>query len=110
MADRVNLQSVFDLIRERIADGDPARSYVARLAGQGRDAVLKKIGEECVEVVLAAKNGERAAAIHELADLQFHLLVWMALEDIHPADLERELGARFGRGGLGKVPGASTAP
>ncbi|MEE8434506.1 MAG: phosphoribosyl-ATP diphosphatase [bacterium] len=91
---------MYGVIRERIDRGDSDTSYVARLVGQGEDAVLKKIGEECCEVILAAKGGDRAAAIHEAADLQFHLLIWMACADITPEDVEGELGSRFGHSGL----------
>jgi phosphoribosyl-ATP pyrophosphohydrolase len=74
---------------------DPGQSYVARLTGQGADAVLKKIGEECTEVILAAKNGDPEQSVHELADLWFHLLVWMAQASITPQDVEAELGRRY---------------
>ena len=83
-------------------DAEPAQSYVASLNAKGEDAVLQKIGEEACEVVIAAKNGEAGAAIHELADLWFHLLVWMARAGITPADVESELGRRFGHSGLEK--------
>lgn len=100
MAASKDLGQVYRVILERLDQSDPERSYVARLAAQGQDAMLKKIAEECCEVLLAAKNGQRGAATCELADLQFHLLVWMASAGITPEDVERELGARFGRSGL----------
>ena len=90
----VTLTQVYDRIRERMS-ADPAESYVARLTAEGEDAVLKKVGEECTEVLLAAKNGEHGPAIHELADLWFHLLVWMAQAGITPHDVETELGERY---------------
>lgn len=94
MPDAVTLNQVYERIRERL-EADPERSYVARLARQGADAILKKIGEECTEVILAAKNGQKAPAVHELADLWFHLLVWMAQAEITPGDVEAELGRRY---------------
>lgn len=100
MAQTASLAAVYEVVLQRMAEADPERSYVARLMAQGEDAMLKKVAEECAEVLLAAKNGARAEAVHELADLQFHLLVWMAAAGIAPADVERELGARFGRSGL----------
>ena len=82
--------------------GDPAVSYVARLTQEGRDAILQKIGEESTELVIAAKNDDPAAALHELADLWFHLLVWMADAGHTLDDLRAELGRRFGRSGLSR--------
>lgn len=98
MAQPVNLAQVYARILDRIS-ADPGQSYVARLVRQGEDAVLKKIGEECCEVLLAAKNGRRDPAIHELADLWFHLLVWMAQAGIRPDDVEAELGRRYEKPG-----------
>jgi phosphoribosyl-ATP pyrophosphohydrolase len=94
MSEAVTLAQVYARIQERLA-ADPGQSYVARLTSQGQDAVLKKIGEECCEVILAAKNGQPGPAVHELADLWFHLLVWMAQAKITPEDVEAELGRRY---------------
>ena len=77
----------------------PADSYVAALYAGGGDAILKKIGEEATEVVLAAKTGEKAAIIHEIADLWFHSLVLLAYQGLHPDDVLRELEQRFGQSG-----------
>jgi phosphoribosyl-ATP pyrophosphohydrolase len=79
---------------------DPASSYVARLYGEGLDAILKKVGEEAAETLIAAKNGERAALVHELADLWFHTLVLMAAQDVPLSELTGELARRRGRPGL----------
>ena len=95
----------FDQVFARILSrrgADPAQSYVAALSGKGEDALLCKIGEESAELLIAAKNGERAAAIHELADLWFHLMVWMAHAGYSLDDVRAELGARFGRSGLAR--------
>ncbi len=99
MAKAVNLDQVYEVILSRMA-ANPAESYVAQLVQRGEDAVLKKIGEESCEVLLAAKNGQRDETVHELADLWFHLLVLMAQVGIQPQEIEEELGARFGRSGL----------
>ena len=97
---KAGLEKVYRLIRERLEHNDPESSYVAQLAAAGPDAVLKKIGEESTELILAAKGANRLEQIHELADVVFHLLVWMAQAGIEPKDLETELGRRFGKSGL----------
>lgn len=96
----VDAKSVYQVILERMRQADASSSYVARLVAAGEDAILKKIGEEACEVLLAAKGSDRQAVIHEIADLQFHLMIWMARTGITPEDIEQELGARFGRSGL----------
>ncbi|MCI0749808.1 MAG: phosphoribosyl-ATP diphosphatase [Nevskiales bacterium] len=75
-------------------------SYVARLYRDGLDAILKKLGEETTETVIAAKNGDPAALVHELADLWFHSLVLMAARDVPLSALTEELARRRGRSGL----------
>ena len=75
-------------------------SYVAKLYRDGLDAILKKVGEEAAETVIAAKNPDRAALVHEIADLWFHSLVLMAAKDVPLADLTAELARRRGRSGF----------
>jgi phosphoribosyl-ATP pyrophosphohydrolase len=79
---------------------DPSESYVAGLYHKGLDAILKKIGEEATETILAAKGGNRNALIHETADLWFHTLVMLASRDLGPKDVLNELESRFGLSGL----------
>ena len=79
---------------------DPQSSYVAGLYAKGLDAVLKKIGEEATETVLAAKSGEREKIVHETADLWFHTLVMLAQTGLKPDDILSELDRRFGVSGL----------
>jgi phosphoribosyl-ATP pyrophosphohydrolase len=79
---------------------DPSSSYVASLYAKGVDTILKKIGEEAAETIIAAKGTDRAALIHELADLWFHTLVLMAAYDLPLDDLTAELAGRMGRSGL----------
>ncbi len=79
---------------------DPSTSYVASLYAQGLDAILKKIGEEATETVLAAKGRGREALVCEIADLWFHTLVLLAYEGLRPADVLAELERRFGVSGL----------
>jgi len=79
---------------------DPKTSYVAKLYGKGLDAILKKIGEEATETVMAAKDGDPEKLVAELADLWFHSLVLMAHQGLHPDAVIAELGRRFGLSGL----------
>ncbi len=80
--------------------GDPETSYVARLLGPEEDAVLKKIGEEATETVLAAKSGDRLHLVRETADLWFHCLILLARRDLGPADVLAELHRREGISGI----------
>lgn len=80
--------------------GDAGSSYVARLFAKGEDAVLKKIGEEATETVLAAKDGERLAIVRETADLWFHCLVMLAHYGLRPDDVLMELRRREGISGI----------
>ncbi|WP_116357581.1 phosphoribosyl-ATP diphosphatase [Cupriavidus taiwanensis] len=88
--------------------GDPDKSYVARLFSKGDDAILKKIGEEATETVMAAKDaraaGESGAAagklVYEVADLWFHSMVLLANFGLTPADVVNELARREGLSGL----------
>ena len=82
------------------AGGDPDKSYVARLLSKGPDAVLKKIGEEATEVVMAGKDGDRARIVGEMADLWFHCLVALDLYGLQPSDVLDELARREGLSGL----------
>ena len=80
--------------------GDPSVSYVARLLGGNVDGILKKIGEEATETVMAAKDGDRARIVAETADLWFHCLVMLAAYDLAPSDVLAELARREGLSGL----------
>ena len=75
-------------------------SYVASLFGKGEDAILKKIGEEATEVLLAAKSGNGANLVYETADLWFHCMVLLAQHDLQAADVLDELARREGMSGL----------
>lgn len=79
---------------------DPASSYVAGLYAKGLDAILKKIGEEATETVLAAKDGAADKIVRETADLWFHTLVLLARQGLHPNDVLAELERRFGLSGV----------
>lgn len=79
---------------------DPDKSYVARLFSKGTDAILKKVGEEATEVVMAAKDADRPKLVAEVADLWFHTMVALAAFDLKPADVLAELERREGLSGL----------
>src|SRR6266705_3098657 len=78
---------------------DPSSSYVASLYAKGLDAILKKIGEEATETVIAAKTGEKDKIVHETADLWFHTLVLLAQQGLTPDDILMELDRRLGTSG-----------
>lgn len=79
---------------------EPDSSYVAKLYDKGLDAILKKIGEEATETVMAAKDGNKEQIIYETADLWFHTLVLLAQQGLSPDDVLNELGRRFGVSGI----------
>ncbi len=79
---------------------DPQHSYVASLYAKGLDTILKKVGEEATETVIAAKGGDREQMIYEMADLWFHTLVLLAHQGLGPEDVLSELQRRFGLSGL----------
>ena len=96
-----------DAILKRLADvidtrrgADPDTSYVARLFAKGEDTILKKIGEEATETVLAAKDGARERIVAETADLWFHCMVMLAYYGLRPEDVLSELERRAGTSGL----------
>jgi len=80
--------------------GDAEKSYVAKLLAGEEDALLKKIGEEATETVLAAKSGDRLHLVRETADLWFHSLILLARHGLGPGDVLAELARREGIPGL----------
>jgi phosphoribosyl-ATP pyrophosphohydrolase len=80
--------------------GDGEKSYVARLLAGNEDALLKKIGEEATETVLAAKSGDAQHLVRETADLWFHCMILLARHGLTPADVLAELQRREGTSGL----------
>ena len=88
-----------ELLAER-RHADPQVSYVARLMQKGPDAILKKIGEEATETVMAAKDGDPQRIVAETADLWFHTLVMLAHYKLKPQDVLDELARREGLSGL----------
>ncbi|MCH9048791.1 MAG: phosphoribosyl-ATP diphosphatase [Proteobacteria bacterium] len=98
MSDNVLVELAVTL--ESRKNADPDISYVASLYDKGLDEILKKIGEEATEVIIAAKSGEKTAIIHETADLWFHTLVMLAQQGLGPGDILSELDRRVGISGL----------
>jgi len=88
------------VILEQRKSADSEDSYVAGLYTKGLDAILKKIGEEATETVMAAKDGDSDKIIYEVADLWFHTLVLLAQQGLHPDQVLDELARRFGMSGL----------
>ena len=80
--------------------GDPDKSYVARLFAKGPDAILKKIGEEATETVMACKDGVREKIVYEVADLWFHSMLALSAHGLGPAEVLAELRRREGLSGL----------
>jgi phosphoribosyl-ATP pyrophosphohydrolase/phosphoribosyl-AMP cyclohydrolase len=85
---------LFATIEQRKQQAEPGSSYVARLLSEGVDRISKKIGEEATEVVIAAKNADRAELAHEIADLWFHTFILLAQQDMTPEDVWDELRGR----------------
>jgi phosphoribosyl-ATP pyrophosphohydrolase len=84
--------------------GDPDKSYISRLFSKGDDAILKKIGEEATETVMAAKDvragGDKSKVLYECADLWFHSMIMLAHFDLTPQDVLDELARREGISGI----------
>ena len=97
MAD--TLERLAEVLEQR-KQADPDSSYVARLYDRGLDAILKKIGEEATETVMAAKDGDPEKVVYETADLWFHSMVLLAQQGLGPGDVLAELDRRFGLSGL----------
>lgn len=100
MSESEQILQQLSVILESRKDADPDSSYVARLYAGGLDAILKKVGEEATETVLAAKNGDPRQLVHETADLWFHTLVMLASQGLGPAAVLQELERRFGISGI----------
>jgi len=98
------LERLAATIEER-RKGEAGKSYVAGLLSGNEDALLKKIGEEATEMVLAAKGGERLALVRETADLWFHCLIVLARHGLGPGDVLAELHRREGISGIDEKAG-----
>lgn len=89
----MNINQLFAVIQAR-RSAPPEESYTARLMVAGEDEILKKVGEEAVEVILAAKGQGQTRLVEELADLTYHALVLLAARGLTPQDVEAELARR----------------
>jgi phosphoribosyl-ATP pyrophosphohydrolase len=87
-------------VLEQRKEADADSSYVAGLYSKGLDQILKKIGEEATETVLAAKDGDAEHIVYEVADLWFHCMVLLAHQGLGPQAVLQELERRFGLSGL----------
>ena len=88
-----SLQGLYDMLQDRNAQR-PEGSYTTYLVEKGIDKILKKVGEECTEVIIAGKAGDKAETIYELADLAYHAMVLMVQMGISVEDIHRELASR----------------
>ena len=93
------LQELAQVLEQRKA-ANPENSYVASLYAKGLDTILKKVGEEATETVIAAKNGDKEQLIYETADLWFHTLVLLVHQGLGPEKVLSELERRFGLSGI----------
>jgi len=93
------LQTLTQVLEQR-KNADPESSYVASLYAKGIDHILKKLGEEATETVIAAKNDDVDNLIYETADLWFHSLVMLVHKDVNPELVLKELERRFGLSGI----------
>lgn len=98
------LQRLTETLEER-KQASPDTSYVARLFSKGEDAILKKVGEEAVEVILAAKCNDKAHLVYEIADLWFHCLVLLTRHGMKADDVLEELARREGMSGIAEKNG-----
>ncbi len=92
----LQLAQVLEQRKKESAD----KSYVASLYAKGIDAILKKIGEEAAETIIAGKGGDKQQIVYETADLWFHCMILLADQDLGPEDVLVELQRRFGLSGL----------
>jgi len=99
MIDAAILKRLAQTIEAR-KNADPSSSYVAQLLARGNDAILKKIGEEAAETLLAGKDGDKLHIVRETADLWFHTLILLSFHGLGPDDVLAELRRREGISGI----------
>ncbi len=103
------LQRLGDVIDAR-RGASPDESYVADLFKDGIDRILKKIGEEASETIIAGKSGDRKQIVYETADLWFHSMILLKFRDIELDEVLNELERRFGVSGLAEKASRSSKP
>lgn len=94
------INDVFKVIEQRFAEGDPEKSYTAKLKEEGIEKILKKVQEETMELILAGWEGDKIKIIKEATDLFFHTLVLLKYRDVTFSDIENEFKRRFGVSGI----------
>ncbi|HLS52136.1 MAG TPA: phosphoribosyl-ATP diphosphatase [Burkholderiaceae bacterium] len=104
------LSQLADMLESRLPKhgGNPDTSYAARLFSKGPDAILKKIGEESAELIMAAKDNKPEQLVYETADLWFHCLLVLAYYNLRPEDVLQELARRQGTSGLAEKASRSS--
>lgn len=90
----MTIDELYKIIKDR-KQNMPDNSYITSLFTKGTDAIIQKVGEEAVEVVIAAKSSDKKKATEEIADLWFHLLILMSNLEITPSDIDCELEKRI---------------
>lgn len=95
-----DILSSLDAILEQRKQASPNESYTAKLFNEGQESILKKVGEEAIETVIASKSGKNDDIIHEIADLWFHTMVLLKYHGLDSSDVLKELESRFGLSGL----------
>ena len=93
------LKALDDILEQR-KQANPDESYTAKLFNDGIDSILKKVGEEATETVIASKSGKKEEIIYEIADLWFHTLVLLKHHNLSSEDILNELERRFGLSGI----------
>jgi len=93
------LQRLAEMLETR-KKASPDSSYVAKLFNKGEDVILKKIGEEATEVILASKTGDKSHLVYEMADLWFHCMILLAQHGLSANDVLQELARREGQSGI----------
>ena len=93
MEEQFTLESLYALLEDRKATR-PEGSYTSYLFDKGLDKILKKVGEECTEVIIAAKDRDKKETVYEIADLAYHVLVLMVENGISVEEIRRELASR----------------
>ena len=110
MSDSIDILDGIGKVIEDRKQKSADESYVATLFAGGIDTILKKIGEEAAETVIAGKDGKPDRIVYEVADLWFHSLILLAHYDLAPADVLKELERRFGRSGLDEKAARAPSP
>lgn len=108
-----DVQEVLERLQQRIDSrlgADPNQSYVAALYTEGLDRILKKLGEEAAEVLIAGKNGDDGSLVREIADLWFHSLVLLSARGLSLSMVTDELKRREGRSGLAEKAARGRRP